>query len=127
MIRRPPNFPLFPYTPLFRFVALGPRLSPPTLPAGLITADAYARITQELLHLLDVQGPWDGVLLALHGAAVAEGHPDADGAFVARVRACVGSAIPIGVALDLHANLTPRLVGAATVTVLYRTNPHQIG
>ncbi len=105
-------------------VDLVPLLFASTPPAGLITADAYARITQELLHLLDAQGPWDGVLLALHGAAVADGLPDADGAFVAGVRACVGPAIPVGVALDLHANLTPRLVESATVTVLYRTNPH---
>jgi microcystin degradation protein MlrC len=93
-------------------------------PSGLIERRTFARITQELLEPLRTCGPWDGVLLALHGAAVADGTPDADGALAARVRAAVGPHLPIGLALDLHANLTPQLVEAATVTVLYRTNPH---
>jgi microcystin degradation protein MlrC len=93
-------------------------------PSGMITRGAFARIADELLGALAAGGPWDGVLLALHGAAVAEGYPDADGEVAARVRAAVGPNVPIGLALDLHANLTARLVEQATVTVLYRTNPH---
>ena len=42
------------------------------------------------MELLRRDGPWDGVLLAQHGAAVAEGTQDADGEFIARVRATVG-------------------------------------
>ncbi|HET8626358.1 MAG TPA: M81 family metallopeptidase [Thermomicrobiales bacterium] len=95
-----------------------------TGPLGLITKDAYDRLTGELLDLLATRGPWDGVLLALHGAAVSEEHPDADAAFTERVRALVGPDLPVGVALDLHANLTERLVANSTVTILYRTNPH---
>ena len=93
-------------------------------PSGLIERRTFERIARELLEPLAAGSPWDGVLLALHGAAVADGHPDADGALAARVRAAVGPQVPIGLALDLHANLTPQMVGAATVTVLYRTNPH---
>lgn len=95
-----------------------------TEPSGPIAAEAYERLTGELLDLLRSRGPWDGALLALHGAAVAEGHHDADGEFAARVRELVGPALPVGAALDLHANLTTTLVEATTVTVLYRTNPH---
>jgi microcystin degradation protein MlrC len=95
-----------------------------TPPSGLITRDAYQRITAELLEALEAQGPWDGVLLALHGAAVAVGYPDADGHVAARVRALVGPGVPIGLALDLHANVSAQLVEAATVTIFYRTNPH---
>jgi len=93
-------------------------------PSGTISRDAFERIVGELLRSLAADGPWDGVLLALHGAAVAEGCPDADGEVAARVRAAVGSHVPIGLALDLHANITARMVDNATVTVLYRTNPH---
>lgn len=95
-----------------------------TGPLGTITADAFERISAECLHLLDANGPWDGVLLVLHGAAVSEEYHDADGEFAARVRALVGPEMPIGIALDLHGNITARLVESATVTVLYRTNPH---
>ena len=93
-------------------------------PMGTITADAFERIAGEMLRSLDRHGPWDGVLLAQHGAAVSEHHADADGEIVARVRRVVGPGTPIGLALDMHANVSPRMVEHATVTVAYRTNPH---
>ena len=95
-----------------------------TDPSGLIARDAFERIVDELLRLLRERGPWDAVLLAQHGAAVADGYPDADGEIVSRVRALVGPKIPIGLSLDLHTNLSQRMIDGATVTVLYRTNPH---
>lgn len=93
-------------------------------PSGLIDRDAFERVAAQMLELLATRGPWDGVLLALHGAAVAEGYPEADGEITARVRELVGPAVPIGVTLDLHANVGPRIVAESDVVVLYRTNPH---
>jgi microcystin degradation protein MlrC len=78
----------------------------------------------ELLDLLWQQGPWDGVLLALHGAAVSEDHPDADGEIAHRVRALVGAAVPIGLAIDVHADISQKMIDNVTATVVYRTNPH---
>lgn len=95
-----------------------------TGPKGMITADAYERIMGDLLEALRAGGPWDGVLLALHGAAVAEGVPDADGECAARVRALVGPDVPIGVASDLHGNITQRYAASCDVAVFFRTNPH---
>jgi microcystin degradation protein MlrC len=95
-----------------------------TGPLGLITADAFERIAAEEMQLLRDHGPWDGVLLVLHGAAVAANYHDADGEFAARVRAVVGPDVPVGCAMDLHANLTEQLIAATNVTILYRTNPH---
>lgn len=95
-----------------------------TNPSGTITAAAFERLAREMLTELEANGPWDGVLLAIHGAAVSEQYPDADGEIAARVRAVVGPRVPIGMALDLHTNLTPKMVDSVTATVLYRTNPH---
>ena len=47
----------------------------------------------------------DGVLLDLHGAMVAEHLEDGEGELLRRVRA-VAPGVPIGVALDMHANLS---------------------
>src|SRR4030095_9474858 len=47
-----------------------------TNPNGTITRDAFDRISGEMLDLLKQHGPWDGVLLAQHGAAVSEEFPD---------------------------------------------------
>ncbi|HEX7126973.1 MAG TPA: M81 family metallopeptidase [Thermodesulfobacteriota bacterium] len=101
-----------------------PLLYTTTEPSGTITADAFDRIVGEMLDRLASGGPWDGVLLAQHGAAVAEGYPDADGEIAARVREVVGPAVPIGLALDMHANISRRMIENVTATVVYRTNPH---
>lgn len=92
-------------------------------PSGTVTASAFEAITSEMLDLLRHQGPWDAVLLAQHGAMVSEQHRDADAEVVRRVRALVG-AIPIGVAIDLHANVSAELVAESTVVVGFLTNPH---
>lgn len=38
-------------------------------------------MTAEMFGMLREQGPWDGILIANHGAAVSEEFPDMDGAF----------------------------------------------
>ncbi len=105
-------------------VELVPLMFANTGPSGTITLDAYTRLTDELIALLRQHGPWDGVLLVLHGAAVADGHPDADGELAARVRAAIGPDVPIGVAMDLHGNNTQRLIDSTDAVVFFRENPH---
>jgi microcystin degradation protein MlrC len=93
-------------------------------PIGAITEDAFEALVDEMIGQLAGHGPWDGVLLNLHGAAVAEHVPDADAEIASRVRRVVGPAAPVGAVLDLHANVSQRLVDALTVTLVYQTNPH---
>ena len=101
-----------------------PLLFAVTGPIGTITKDAFDRIVSEMMALLKDQGPWDGVLMAQHGAAVSEEYPDTDGEIVRRAREVVGPDVPIGITPDMHANLSQKLIDNATVTVVYRTNPH---
>ena len=103
---------------------LVPLIYASTLPCGMITRDAFERIVGEMLDLIERQGPWDAVLLANHGAAVAEDFPDVDGEIAARVRALVGPNVPIGMALDLHGNISRRMIENSTACVFYRQNPH---
>ena len=105
-------------------VTVVPLLYTTTGPCAQITSDAFGRIVGEIIDLLQKHGPWDGVLLAQHGAAVAEGFPDADGEVASRVRAVVGPDVPVGMALDMHGNITHKMIGATTITTIYRTNPH---
>lgn len=93
-------------------------------PMGAITAEAFEHMTAHLLALLDEQGPFDGVLLSLHGAAVSEEYRDADGEIVRRVREAVGDGVPIGFSLDMHANVSQKMIDHATVVNTYMTNPH---
>lgn len=93
-------------------------------PSGTVTADAFEALCAQQLGLLADGGPWDAVFMAQHGAGVAEGHPDLDAEFVRRVRAAVGDRVPIGVALDMHSNVSAGIAEPATVIVGFLTNPH---
>ncbi|HVK18297.1 MAG TPA: M81 family metallopeptidase [Fimbriiglobus sp.] len=94
------------------------------LPYGVIASDTFDELMRRMLAALDRAGPLDGLLVAPHGATVAENAPDADGHWLAAVRDRVGSKIPIIGTLDLHANLSPKMVAACNALIPYRTNPH---
>jgi len=92
-------------------------------PSGPVTDDVFDEITRALIDGVRRERP-DGLLLALHGAMVAESHLDADGEVLARLRQALGADFPIVVTLDLHGNLSQRLIDGCTASVAYRTNPH---
>jgi microcystin degradation protein MlrC len=94
------------------------------LPYGVITADAFDELLRRMIAALDRAGPLDGLLVAPHGATVAENAPDADGHWLAAVRERVGAKVPIIGTLDLHANLSPQMVDACDALIAYRMNPH---
>lgn len=79
-------------------------------PSGTITADAFEEIVGELLNGIEAAMPVDAVCLALHGAGVAEGIDDLEGAVLGAVRRLVGPGIPIAASLDLHGNITPEML-----------------
>ncbi|MCC6312815.1 MAG: M81 family metallopeptidase, partial [Thermomicrobiales bacterium] len=96
-------------------------------PSGLVTAEAIDQLTTALTDGLKralAIGPLDGVLLALHGAMVTARDLDGDAALLETVRAVVGPAVPIVATLDLHANLSERMVVAADLLLGYETYPH---
>jgi microcystin degradation protein MlrC len=66
----------------------------------------------------------DGVLVAPHGAAVSEDQEDLDGHWLSLVREHARPRVPIICTLDLHANLSKRMVAACDAIIAYRTNPH---
>ncbi len=93
-------------------------------PMGALTAQATDFIFEGIIAAIRDNGPWDAVLLPLHGAAVSATWLDADGELVRRVRELVGPKVTIGVALDMHGNIARQLVDNADVVTVYQTNPH---
>jgi microcystin degradation protein MlrC len=69
------------------------------------------------------RGGFDGILLDLHGAMVTRRLADADGELLCRIRA-LDHRTPIGVALDMHANVSSSMIENSTVIVGYHTYPH---
>src|SRR5262249_8154932 len=96
----------------------------PAWPGGLVTADSYPWLGQEMVESLRRALPVDGLLLALHGAVAADGTPDVEGDILAACRELIGPGVPLVATLDLHANVTQRMVRAADALVLYHTAPH---
>lgn len=105
-------------------IDLIPLLSAFVTPIGPITECAFESLVDEMVDELVAGGPWDGVLLNLHGAAVAEHSLDADAEIAARVREVIGPDVPVGAVLDMHANVSRRLISQLTITTVYQTNPH---
>ena len=92
-------------------------------PAGPTTADCHARLAGEILDDLRAAGGADIVLLQLHGAMIAEGEDDCEGALAEAVRRLCPGAV-IGVALDLHCHPSGRLLSAADLVVCFKEYPH---
>ncbi|QNP47430.1 M81 family metallopeptidase [Diaphorobacter aerolatus] len=90
-------------------------------PSGPVHADAYDALTRRIVEA--VPG-CDAILLDLHGAMVAENSEDGEGDLLERVRAAAAPGVPIGVALDLHGNVTDKMVRNADVIVGFKTYPH---
>jgi len=93
-------------------------------PSAHVTEDAYERIASELLQMIAAAGPLDGICLELHGAMVAEHIDDGEGELLRRIRGLVGKDLPVSVALDLHANVTPAMIEHADYIDMYRYYPH---
>jgi microcystin degradation protein MlrC len=95
-------------------------------PAGPVQDEAFERIAALLCAQLSralAAAPLDGVYLDLHGAAVVDSFPDAEGELLRRVRAIAGE-LPVTISLDPHANLTRRMITLADAVVPFRTYPH---
>lgn len=93
-------------------------------PSAHVTEDAYERIAGMIVAGLREALPVDAVYLDLHGAMVAEHVDDGEGELLRRVRALVGPGVPVVASLDLHANVTTRMIENADALVAYRTYPH---
>ncbi|HEX2539460.1 MAG TPA: M81 family metallopeptidase [Caldimonas sp.] len=97
------------------------------IPSSYVTRDAFERIAgaicDDAIAARD-QGGLDAIYLDLHGAGVAEHADDSEGELLARLRRIVGPSLPIVASLDLHANVTRRMLREADALVAYRTYPH---
>ncbi|MBC7728090.1 MAG: M81 family metallopeptidase [Microbacteriaceae bacterium] len=96
------------------------------IPSSFVTRDAFERIAGTICQDVSaaLPGGLDGIYLDLHGAAVAEHAADSEGELLGRLRAIVGPQVPIVASLDLHANVSHRMLREADALVSYRTYPH---
>ncbi len=78
----------------------------------------------EMRRRLSDAGPLDGVFFSAHGGMTATVSQDPDGDLFQMVRDVVGPDVPVIATLDLHANVSHRMVTATDLLIAYITNPH---
>ena len=93
-------------------------------PAGPTVQSVYEGYREQILADMVVKGPFDVVLLFLHGAMVSSECDDCEGDLISRVRDIVGARGKIGVVLDPHCHLTLCMVQQADVIILAKEYPH---
>lgn len=92
-------------------------------PAGPLRYEDYRKIVDEIKKGIKNAEAFDGVLLALHGAMVAENTPEAEGTLLKEVKELVGNT-PVIVTLDLHGLISEMIVENCDAIFGYDTNPH---
>ena len=91
-------------------------------PSGPVDGAAYDRICGLICDAVALG--CDAVFLDLHGAmVVADRTDDGEGTLLEKIRA-IAPRVPVAVSLDLHANLTERMVRNCDVIAGYKTYPH---
>ena len=92
--------------------------------SGPVDQGFFDTLCAEIDQRLRAAGPLDGVFLSQHGAAGATGDFDPDGVLFGVVRRAVGPSVPVVATLDLHVNLSQRMVDETDLLVAFLTNPH---
>lgn len=91
------------------------------LPSAPVQHEAFEHVSAVICEA--VAKGCDALFLDLHGAMVTERFEDGEGELLERIRRLAPS-LPIAVALDLHGNVTRRMVANCTTLVGYKTYPH---
>ena len=93
--------------------------------APTLTSGCARRVSDELIDAVRRhKDEIDGICLGLHGAGCSEDTDDLEGEVLERVREVVGAEIPAMVTLDLHANVSEKMVRLADGLFGIRQYPH---
>ncbi|MBV9687585.1 MAG: M81 family metallopeptidase, partial [Alphaproteobacteria bacterium] len=95
-----------------------------TEPNGPVEHSFFVELLDTIRHRLEAALPVDAVYICSHGAGLTTEEDDPDGVLFEMVRRIVGSGVPIAATLDLHANVSARMVESIDAFIGYRTNPH---
>ena len=96
-------------------------------PAGPVTKEAFETGRDRLLELLQeehAKQPFDAIALFMHGAGMCFDYPGIEGTVLKEVRAKFGMDMPIGVALDLHGNITETMMELSDLLLGCKNYPH---
>lgn len=101
-----------------------PVLAMNAAPGGVVDQKVWELVRDKLLEAIGKEDKVDGLLLCLHGAMVTQLYEDGEGELLEILRQRVGAEVPIIATLDLHANITEKMVCYADAFFPYDYYPH---
>ena len=108
-------------------ITLVPTLFASFRPCGPAEQSVYENFRNEMIEALWQQhqlNPFDGIALLAHGAGMADSYEDVEGDILWHLRSRFGDHIPIGIALDLHGNISDQMIDLCNITVACKEYPH---
>ena len=93
-------------------------------PAGPVDHRFFMSCVETIKQKLEASLPLDAVYLSQHGAMVSTDSSDPDGLLVEEIRKITGPDTRILATLDLHANISRKMVDQSDLLISYLTNPH---
>lgn len=105
-------------------VELIPTFYAAAVPSAIIEHETAITLSSDLADLIEKSGQLDGLILVLHGAAVAEDILDFDGYVLKKIRNLLGPSIPVIATFDYHANISDCMVEHSSILIGYDTYPH---
>lgn len=95
-----------------------------SLPGGAVLPDVYTQLRDEIVERITATTV-DGLFLDIHGAMSVVGMDDAEADLVEAIRAALGAAPLISASMDLHGNVSERLIRQLDLVTCYRLAPHE--
>ena len=120
---------MYPYLPNWTYrdrddIEFVPCLKARAIPGGQVEAKVYEEMKAELLDRVREALPLDGFFFDVHGAMSVIGMDDAEGDLAASIRELVRDGCIISAGMDLHGNISEKLVSNVDVFTCYREAPH---
>ena len=98
------------------------------IPSGIVDKESENYFDKHFFEKLEKNcQKIDAIFLILHGAMVSENHDDFEGDLLEKINNLLTKKnidIPIVAVLDLHANVSEKMINNSTCVYAYRKNPH---
>lgn len=98
------------------------------MPSGTVKEEVIQYFQKHFFSRLEeVLDNIDAIYLVLHGAMVSEDTPDVEGSILEELHHFIqrkGRQVPVVAVLDLHANVSQKMMDYSTCMYAYRKNPH---
>jgi microcystin degradation protein MlrC len=108
-----------------RDVDVAPLLATRANSSSVLSDKCWSYLKRRMLRRLKAAGKVDGVAISHHGSMAVENEDDPEGDLAVEIRRIIGPRTPFAMTLDLHGNVTRRMVEATNIICGYETYPHQ--